>query len=39
MAAISVSQPPVPAEAFEKYPDQWIAIRDATIVAAAPTIL
>lgn len=38
MAAITVSQPPVPAEAFEKYPDQWIAIRDAKIVAAAPTI-
>lgn len=29
-----VAKSPVPAEAFEKYPDQWIAIRDGNVVAA-----
>jgi hypothetical protein len=32
-----VARPPIPAEAFEKYPNQWIALRDGTIVAVADT--
>jgi hypothetical protein len=30
-----VTRSPVPAEAFEKYPNQWIALRNGEVVAAA----
>ncbi len=30
-----IAKSPVPTEAFEKYQDQWIAIRDGEVVAAA----
>jgi hypothetical protein len=30
-----VAKSPVPPEAFEKHPNQWIAIRDGNVVAAA----
>ncbi len=33
-----VSPPPVPAEAFERFPGRWIAVRDSEIVADARTI-
>jgi hypothetical protein len=33
-----VSPPPVPAEAFERFPGRWIAVRDGEIVADALTI-
>jgi hypothetical protein len=29
----TIAKSPVPAEAFEKYPDKWIAIRDGKVVA------
>lgn len=29
-----VAQSPVPTEAFERYPNQWIAIRAGEVVAA-----
>jgi hypothetical protein len=34
-AVIEISPPPVPAEAFERFPGRWVAIRDGTIVAHA----
>ena len=30
---VEVSPPPVPVEAFERFPGRWIAIRDGQIVA------
>jgi len=36
--AITVSEPPIPAEAFEKHPGQWVAIRHGQIIAAADSI-
>jgi hypothetical protein len=33
-----VSPPPVPAEAFERFPGRWVAVRDGEIVADARTI-
>jgi hypothetical protein len=30
-----VARSPVPAEAYKDYPNQWIAIRDGKVVAAA----
>jgi hypothetical protein len=30
-----VARSPVPAEAFEKYQNRWVAIRDGEVVAAA----
>lgn len=35
---ITVSEPPVPAEAFEKHPGEWVAIRDGQIIAAAESV-
>jgi hypothetical protein len=35
---VEVSPPPVPAEAFERFPGRWIAVRDEEIVADAHTI-
>jgi hypothetical protein len=37
-AAVEISLPPVPAEAFERYPGCWIAVRSGDIVAAARTL-
>jgi hypothetical protein len=35
---VEISPPPVPAEAFERFPGRWIAVRDGEIVADAHTI-
>jgi hypothetical protein len=35
--AATVSKPPVPQEAFERFPGRWIALRDGKIVADAAT--
>jgi hypothetical protein len=36
MADVAVAaRPPVPDEAFEKYQNQWVAIRNGKVVAAA----
>lgn len=35
---VEVSLPPVPAEAFERYPGRWIAVRDGRVVADGLTI-
>ncbi len=34
-AVVEISPPPVPAEAFERFPGRWVAIRDGDIVADA----
>ena len=34
-AVVEISPPPVPAEAFERFPGRWVAIRDGSIVADA----
>jgi hypothetical protein len=34
-AVVEISPPPVPAEAFERFPGCWVAIRDGDIVADA----
>jgi hypothetical protein len=36
-AVVEISPPPVPAEAFERFPGRWVAIRDGDIVADAGT--
>jgi hypothetical protein len=33
-----ISPPPVPAEAFKRFPGRWIAVRDGDVVADARTI-
>lgn len=33
-----ISPPPVPAEAFERFPGRWIAVRDGQIIADGRTI-
>jgi Family of unknown function (DUF5678) len=35
---VEISPPPLPAEAFERFPGRWIAVRDGEIVADARTI-
>jgi hypothetical protein len=35
---VEISPPPVPAEAFKRFPGRWIAVRDGKIVADARTI-
>jgi hypothetical protein len=30
-----VTEGPVPSEAFERYPGQWVALRDGVVIAAA----
>jgi Family of unknown function (DUF5678) len=37
-SAVEISLPPVPAEAFERFPGRWVAIRDDHIVADARTL-
>jgi hypothetical protein len=37
-AAVEISPPPVPAEAFERFPGRWVAVRDGDIVADARTL-
>jgi len=32
----TISLPPVPAEAYERYPGQWVALHCGRIVAASP---
>jgi uncharacterized protein DUF5678 len=32
-AVVEISPPPVPAEAFERFPGRWVAIRDGDVVA------
>ena len=34
-AVVEISPPPVPADAFERFPGLWVAIRDGSIVAHA----
>jgi hypothetical protein len=34
-AVVEISPPPVPADAFERFPGLWVAIRDGNIVAHA----
>jgi len=34
-AVVEISPPPVPAEAFKRFPGRWVAIRDGDIVADA----
>lgn len=36
--AAEISPPPVPAEAFERFPGRWIAVRDGEIIVGARTI-
>jgi hypothetical protein len=38
MAIAEVSKPPVPQEAFERFPGRWVALRDGEIVADAETL-
>ena len=35
---VEISPPPVPAEAFERFPGRWVAVRDGKVVADARTI-
>jgi hypothetical protein len=35
--AATVSKPPVPQEAFERFPGRWVALRDGKVVADAET--
>jgi Family of unknown function (DUF5678) len=37
-AVVEISPPPVPAEAFERFPGHWVALRDGDIVANARTL-
>lgn len=37
-AVVEISPPPVPAEAFERFPGRWVAVRDGEIVADAGTL-
>jgi len=37
MATAELSKPPVPQEAFERFPGRWIALRDGAIIADAAT--
>jgi Family of unknown function (DUF5678) len=37
-AVVEISPPPVPAEAFERFPGHWVAVRDGDIVSAARTL-
>jgi len=37
-AAVEISPPPVPAEAFERFPGRWVAVRDGDIVSDARTL-
>jgi hypothetical protein len=37
-AAVEISPPPVPAEAFERFPGRWVAVRDGDVVADARTL-
>lgn len=37
-AVVEISPPPVPAEAFERFPGRWVALRDGDTVADARTI-
>lgn len=36
--AVEISPPPVPAEAFERFPGRWIAVRDGKIIADGRTV-
>jgi hypothetical protein len=36
-AVVEISPPPVPTEAFERFPGRWVAIRGGEIVADAGT--
>ncbi len=36
--AAEISPPPVPAEAFERFPGRWIAVRDGDIIIDASSI-
>jgi hypothetical protein len=35
---VEISPPPVPAEAFERFPGRWIAVRDGKIIADGRTV-
>lgn len=37
-AVVEISPPSVPAEAFERFPGRWVALRDGHIVADAETL-
>ncbi|MHB1539149.1 MAG: hypothetical protein ACYCUM_12100 [Solirubrobacteraceae bacterium] len=34
----TVAEPPIPREAFEQHPGQWVAVRGATVVAWADAL-
>jgi Family of unknown function (DUF5678) len=34
----TVAAPPIPREAFEQYPGQWVAVRGTTVIAGADTL-
>lgn len=33
-----ISQPPIPPEAFDRFPGKWVAIREGQVVADADTL-
>jgi hypothetical protein len=35
--AVTVSKPPVPQEAFERFPGRWVALRGGEVIADAKT--
>jgi Family of unknown function (DUF5678) len=35
--ASTISKPPVPQEAFDRFPGRWVALRDGEIIADAKT--
>lgn len=35
--AATISKPPVPQEAFERFPGRWVALREGQIIADAET--
>lgn len=37
-SVVEVSPPPVPAEAFARFPGRWVAVRDGEVIADAATI-
>jgi len=35
---VEISQPPVPAEVFDRFPGRWVAVDDGEVVADAATL-
>jgi hypothetical protein len=38
MPVAEISGPPVPSDAFDRFPGQWVAVRDGEIIADASTL-